>query len=162
MSMLQSILLPFPITYTLPLINNCTPIHTPCNSLLLPRSLPGEARHAMGSPMGYDVPRCHITCITMTAYLHGAAVWLEGMERCSRQGMHLDEPAQLNLCAHSLGHVHLLLLGLPVLPLPGGRRGHAAGGDAVEQALDLGRAVRELEAPEVVARVLDELEEGDE
>ena len=84
MSMLQSILLPFPITYTLPLINNCTPIHTPCNSLLLRRSLPGEARHAMGSPMGYDMPRCHITCITMTAYLHGAAVWLEGMERCSR------------------------------------------------------------------------------
>ena len=38
----------------------------------------------MGSPMGYDVPRCHITCITMTAYLHGAAVWLDGMERCSR------------------------------------------------------------------------------
>ena len=41
LSMLQSILLPFPITYTLPLINNCTPIHTPCNSLVLPRSLPG-------------------------------------------------------------------------------------------------------------------------
>ena len=66
-------------------------------------------------------------------------------------------------CADSLGHVHLLLVGLGLVGgLALGRGGHAGGGDTVEEALDLGRAVRELEAPEVVARVLDELDEGDE
>ena len=59
--------------------------------------------------------------------------------------------------------MHLLLVGLGLVGgLALGRGSHAGGGHAVEQALDLGGAVRELEAPEVVARVLDELDEGDE
>ena len=94
--------------------------------------------------------------------MHEAAVWLEHIDRCLKQGMHFNGPARLILCANGLGHVHLLLLRLPVLPLPSGRRGHATGSHAVEQALNLRCAVRELQAPEVVSRVLDELNEGDE
>lgn len=39
---------------------------------------------------------------------------------------------------------------------------HAGAGHTLEQALDVRRAARELVCPEVVAWVLDELDEGDE
>merc|ERR1719272_2878358 len=46
----------------------------------------------------------------------------------------------------------------------GGRRvgGHARAREALEEPLDLGRTAREALGPEVVARVFDELDEGDE
>ena len=57
-----------------------------------------------------------------------------------------------------LHRLHGLLL---VITVAGAGLAHAGLGHALKQALNLGRAVGEAQLPEVVARVLDELDEGD-
>lgn len=73
------------------------------------------------------------------------------VRRSSADGLQLC----LALAGGTAGTTALLLLGGLVGP-------HARLRDRLEQALDLRVAVREGEAPEVVARVLDQLDEGDE
>jgi hypothetical protein len=74
------------------------------------------------------------------------------------------------MCARTASRADRLQLRLPLLGLAATCRlllgslvgAHAGLRDGFEEALNLGVAVREGEGPEVVARVLDQLDEGDE